>query len=439
MELLYISGAIALIPLVIAYFVEKKIVKGILSGVSFFGFVCLWFFSTMVTLVWGRIGAHAIWLPLVLCLALFIIAMLLVWRLFKIKIRSIIASSLAVVVITLTAVFIVPVVYISSLPVSSEEVYLPAYTPFGQYWYVDGVLTHHDTIAAKLNEPSTLKLTDNLPRLDGATALYPLYAAFTQAVYPEPEPNLDIPEYFPYGDLSDNSYESLVVCSRTAGAFANLINGYADIVFLMGVSDAQFELAEELGYELVLTSIGREAFVFFVNSRNKVTDISEQDLKRIYTGEISNWSEIGGRNNEIRAYQRQNTSGSQVMLRQIMGDLPITPVYNEEVFDTMMSMYLGVANYRNYRNALGYSFLYYIRDMINENKVRFLSINGVLPTEENIASGAYPFANDFYAVTLKKDGEYLNPERAENIDKLLEWMLSPQGRYLVEATGYVIA
>jgi phosphate transport system substrate-binding protein len=75
--------------------------------------------------------------------------------------------------------------------------------------------------------------------------------------------------------------------------------------------------------------------------------------------------------------------------------------------------------------------------MVGENKVKFLSIDGIAPTHENIASGSYPFADNFYAITVRADGEYLNSERTENIDSLLEWIASPQGQYLVEATGYV--
>ncbi|MCL2628448.1 MAG: substrate-binding domain-containing protein [Oscillospiraceae bacterium] len=436
MEIMFLFGALAVAPLVAAYFIDNKVIKGVLCGLSFiFCFVFAVMFSLVIAFNYNTI--HGFWVPFTICSAVFLISQLLIWKPFKMKTRVISMVSVAVVALSVTAIFIIPAVYNSSIPVSREEVFLPEYTPFGRYWYVDGVLTHHESRTAKLNEPSALSLTGELPRLDGATALYPLYAAFVQATYPAPAPDLDIPEYSTYGELSGD-YASLIVCSRTAGAFANLIDGYADIIFLMGVSDEQVEWAEKSGYEIVLTPVGREAFVFFVNSRNTVTDISTRDIRRIYSGEVTNWQDVGGRNNEIRAYQRPDTSGSQVMLEQIMGDIPIVPA-EHEVFDTMMGMYSEVANYKNYRNSLGYSFLYYIRDMIGENKVKFLSVDGVTPVKENIESGAYPFANDFYAITLKKDGEYLNPERGDNIDKLLEWIVSSQGQYLVEETGYVRA
>ena len=436
---LYVLAAIAVVPVIIACIIKSRIIKGFLCGFSFFGFLFFAFLSAGFLLP-GFVGPHGYWLPFVLSGAVYLVFLLLVWKPFTVKKRRIAALSITGAAVLLAAIFIAPAVYKSSLAQAQEEINLYSYMPFGDYWYENGVLTHHETLAAKLNEESTLKLDGELPRLDGATALYPLYSAFVRATYPAPEPSLDMPEYSPYGgDLRQDGIEemSLVVCSRTAAAFENLIDGYADIIFLMGVSDEQREKVNERGLELILTPVGREAFVFFVNSRNSVTNLTTDDIRRIYSGEVTNWQDVGGRNNMIRAYQRPNESGSQTMLKQIMGDTPLVSAPLDEIYSTMMGMYERVANYRNYRNSLGYSFLYYIRDMIGENRVKFLSVDGIAPTQENILSGEYPFANSFYAVTIRRGGEYLNQERAENIDKLLEWILSAQGKYLVEATGYV--
>jgi len=415
--------------------VRNKIFKTLLSIAGFFVLAFVAFLFMFILPYY--IGINGYWLPFAVSGAIYLIFLLLMWKPFKTKVNHIVIFSITGVTLLISGIFSIPEIYRSQIPQASEEVRLSRYTPFGEYWYVDGVLTHHDSEVAGLNSESTLKLAGDLPRLDGATALYPLYSAFVGATYPEPEARIDNYEYFPHGDLRDTDAMSLVVCSRTAAAFENLVDGYADIIFLMGVSDEQRLLAEQKGLELVLTPIGREAFVFFVNSRNRVTNITENDIRGIYSGQITNWREIGGGNNEIRAYQRPDESGSQTMLKQIMGDTPLVPAPIDIINDTMMMMYERVASYKNYRNSLGYSFLYYIRDMIDENKVKFLSINGIEPTSENITNGTYPFANDFYAITVRNNGEYLNPERTENIDNLLEWMQSAQGQYLVEATGYV--
>ena len=435
---LFVLGAIAFVPVIIACFTANKAVKGVLSVISFLGLL-IFAFLTAGFLLPNYVGVNGIWLSFALCGAIYLVFMLFVWKPFTVKIRRITIFSITGILVILVAVFIVPPVYRESIPQASEEINLSMYTPFGSYWYVDGVLTHHESSVAKLNGKSSLNLSGDLPRLDGATALYPLYAAFVRAAYPAPEPNLDIPQYSVYGDFQDNEYGGsyLAVCSRTAGAFENLINGYADIIFLMGVSYEQRAMAEARGLELILTPIGREAFVFFVNSRNNTANLSVDDIKRIYTGEATNWREVGGANSEIRAYQRLENSGSQTMLKHVMGETPLAPAPMDEIFNTMMGMYERVASYRNYRNSLGYSFLFYINDMIGENKVKFLSINGIEPTRENILNGAYPFADNFYAITVKHNGVYLNTERTDNINRFLEWMLSPEGQYLVETTGYI--
>jgi phosphate transport system substrate-binding protein len=130
-------------------------------------------------------------------------------------------------------------------------------------------------------------------------------------------------------------------------------------------------MAEAKGLELVLTPIGREAFVFFVNAKNTAENLSTEDIKRIYSGEVTNWREVGGKNDDIRAYQRPDESGSQTMLKEILDGSPLIAAPQEDIFDLMMGMYQRVAAYRNYKNSLGYSFLFYIKDMINGNKVKF--------------------------------------------------------------------
>jgi phosphate transport system substrate-binding protein len=229
-----------------------------------------------------------------------------------------------------------------------------------------------------------------------------------------------------------------VACSRTEEAFENLIDGYSDLVFLMGVSEEQKVRAEAAGVELQLTPIGREAFVFFVHRRNPVSDLSVQDVKRIYSGEVTNWQQVGGKDDPIRAYQRPENSGSQTALLQLMGDLPLMAAPEKDIYSTMEGMYHAVADYKNYKNSLGYSFRFYVNEMINENQVKLLALEGINPTVEHIAAGTYPAADDFYAVTavLGEDSAAGDP-RAENTAKLLEWIRSPQGQSLVQATGYV--
>jgi phosphate transport system substrate-binding protein len=361
--------------------------------------------------------------------AAFAIYMTGAWKPFNKKSRLIVTLLLWAVVLGPGAADIVSDAYDSSLPQApGEEINLEQYMPFGDF------PDSKETLAKTLNGAPALKLRSDLPRLDGATALYPLYSAFVRATYPEGK-------YDPYSDLpapgfDSGSENSVVVCTRTSNAFKNLIEGYADIVFLMGVSEEQMSEAKSRKLELKLTPIGSEAFIFFVNSLNTIEELSQDEIRKIYSGHIENWREVGGENAAIKAYQRPEGSGSQTALEKFMGDTPIAYAPREEVINTMSGMVGEVLNYRNYKSAMGYSFFYYVKDMINENKVKFISVDGIEPTRENIANGAYPLANNFFAITALRDGKYINAERTAAIEDLIDWILSPQGQYLVDATGY---
>ena len=361
--------------------------------------------------------SHGLWLSLVICIGIFLIFICLIWKPFKPKIRKFVMLGLAaVIVVSPGAVFGVKTVRDSMTIESGEFVDLRDYEPFRE-----------NTRVKFLDEPSSLSFEDNLPRLDGATALYPLYSAFANATYPPAD-------YDVYGKKSG----SAVVCTTTAYAFNNLLDGYADIVFLSDISEQQRAAAKARGLELNFTPIGKEAFVFFVNKRNSATNLTVEDIQGIYSGKITNWKEVGGKNNAIKAYQRSNGSGSQTALEYIMGDVKIMTPPKEDAFDFMGGIYRQVADYKNYKNSLGFSFLYYITEMIADNKVKLLSINGVEPSFESITNGTYPFAGDFYAVTVVREYETdIAKLRAENTQKLIDWILSAQGQELVEKTGYV--
>lgn len=294
--------------------------------------------------------------------------------------------------------------------VNEQGVNLAEYRPFAE-----------NTKAVKLEEESTLKLKENLPRLDGATALYPLYAAFAQAVYPAGE-------YDVYAGKDDSSSLGEVVCTTTPDAYSRLINGETDIIFVARPSEQQLVEAKSKGVELKLTPIGKEAFVFFVNARNKVNGLTTAQIQDIYAGKITNWREVGGENVPIRAFQRPQNSGSQTMLQKLMEGKELMTPPKEDVATGMGDIISQTASYRNYKNAIGYSFLFFATEMIQNNQIKLLEVDGVKADKSTIASGEYPLSVEFYAVTAGSD----NP----NIDAFIAWILSPQGQYLVEQTGY---
>ncbi len=127
-------------------------------------------------------------------------------------------------------------------------------------------------------------------------------------------------------------------------------------------------------------------------------------------------------------FQRDKGSGSQSALERLMAGRELIKAPEEDVIDVMSGIITRTADYRNYKNAIGYSFRFYSTEMAGNEQIKLLSINGVAPTGENIENGTYPIASEFYAVTRTDAGE--------NTIRLLEWIQGEQGQSLIEKTGY---
>ncbi|MDR1507259.1 MAG: substrate-binding domain-containing protein [Treponema sp.] len=288
-----------------------------------------------------------------------------------------------------------------------------------------------DSRVVSLPARSRLNLRNNLPLLDGATALYPVYSAFVKAAFPENPPR-GYTYTLSYGALqADAAAEKLIIrCSQTPRAYENLINGEVDIIFCAEPSNEQIAKAAEKGIKFNMTPIGIDAFVFFVNKNNRIDNITSEQVRAIYSGEITNWSSLNGNDEPIIAYQRPKNSGSQTILESvIMANDSVMEPLKENLVGGMGGMVEQVAVYKNYANAIGYSFLFFTREMVQNDQIKLLSVDTVYPSKETIQTGEYPFTGPFYAIT--------GGDETRNMKRLIKWILSDQGQYLVEKTGYI--
>ena len=87
------------------------------------------------------------------------------------------------------------------------------------------------------------------------------------------------------------------------------------------------------------------------------------------------------------------------------------------------------AQYNGEKDAIGYTFRYFLEGLHQEEDVKILSVDGVEPTTENIKNQTYPISTYLYCVTLKSN-------QKENVKKLKDYLLSSQGQYIIEKTGY---
>lgn len=261
---------------------------------------------------------------------------------------------------------------------------------------------------------SSLKLYEELPVLDGAAALLPVYAAIVNAVYPQGSVTYEGGTF-----SSDNYYgenfaaDSAMQYKNTVRGYQAIVDGETDILFCAAPSADQAAYAQEQGVELVYVPIGLEAFVFFVNEKNPVDDLTTGQIRDIYAGEIKNWAEVGGANRAINPVTRVSGSGSQTTMEAFMNGRQIG----------------GKSIFALAGGSIGFSFRYYLDGIVGNEQVKMLSLNGVYPSTENIRNGTYPIIAQFYAI-YRADND--NP----NIQVLIDWILSPEGQTIIQNSGY---
>ena len=256
---------------------------------------------------------------------------------------------------------------------------------------------------------------DDLPVLDGAAALVPVYASVIENCYPKGTVTYE------GGKFSDDNYygenfapDSVMQYQNTIRGFDALVDGSVDLFFTSYPSEKQLLSAEEKGVSLEIVPIGSEAFVFFVNKNNPVNGLSSEQIRSIYRGEITNWQEVGGVPEKINPLTRVEGSGSQTRMNRFMEGNMFTSREPLAIFG----------------KAIGYSFRYYLSGMVADDNVKMLAVDGTYPDAENIRNGSYPLSGNFYVV-------YRRDNKNENVVRLVQWLLSDEGQTMIEACGYV--
>ena len=270
-----------------------------------------------------------------------------------------------------------------------------------------------DSDLARIN--STLKLTDNLPVLDGAAALVPVYASIINAVYPVGSVTYEGGEFSDDNFYGENFAEdSKMQYKNTVRGYQAIVDGTTDILFCAAPSEEQKQYAEEKDVELVYIPVGLEAFVFFVNKNNPVDNLTVEQVRDIYGGKYKNWADVGGADRAINPVTRMQGSGSQSAMDAFMGEREIAP-------KSLLAFTGG---------AIGFSFRYYMDGIVGNKDVKMLSLNGVYPSAENIRNSSYPIVAQFYAI-------YRADNDNGNIPVLIDWLLSDEGQEIIEESGYV--
>lgn len=262
-------------------------------------------------------------------------------------------------------------------------------------------------------------ITDNIktyPRVDGSTANMPMMAMIRHHYL-----NEDLVE-------SENNTE----VSTTDYAWRNLIDGSADLLLVYEPSSETKEIIDNSDVKLTITPVGVDALVFLLNEKNNIDNLTTKQLVDIYSGQITNWKELGGEDKKIEAYQRVLNSGSQTLfLNLLMKDTKPMEAPTSYYIQGMDGLVEQIASFNDTANAIGYSVFYYAKKMYEQPGLKLASVDGIMPNDETIENGEYPFLNQYYLVIRENE-----PEDSET-RKLYNYILSKDGENAIREAGYI--
>ena len=270
------------------------------------------------------------------------------------------------------------------------------------------------TSATTTTEEEQPDPAEELPRMDGSTSATPLEAGLKAELL----------------GISYNEAKELVYHTKTHESFERLLSDKVDLIFSVPISEEQQKMADEAGVTLNAVPVAKEGFVFVVNADNPVDTLTTQQIKDIYSGKITNWAEVGGKDMPILAYQRNTDSGSQNYMTQFMGDTALKAPESKYVAMGMGGLMDAIATYDNSEGAIGYSVYSYAAQMYaNANKVKFIAVDGVEPTKATMADDSYSLSSCTYIIY---------PDTAdEKTMNFVNWAVSDEGQNAVLKSGYL--
>ena len=259
--------------------------------------------------------------------------------------------------------------------------------------------------------------------------------------------------------------QEILAVSGTHDAYLNIIKGERDLAIIARKpSEDEKVLMKEHGVDLDIQTVALDAFVFIVRPDNPAEDLTLEQVRDIFAGEITHWNEVvDGPERAITPYTRDRNSGSQeLMISRVMKDRPFAEHARDD--SVVMAMVGPMRAMERDRFGISYSVHYYTRYMAPDlfalsfhaaprrehetappaertrdveaedeapSRTRMLAIDGVMPGPETIADGSYPLIEPVYLVT-RRDLDDDAPAA-----RLRDWLLSPEGQAVVRKSLYV--
>ncbi len=179
---------------------------------------------------------------------------------------------------------------------------------------------------------------------------------------------------------------------------------------------------EEKNSGLKETQIALDGIAIITHKNNEVKDLTIDQIKDIYTGKITNWKQVGGKDAPIVVLSREDGSGTRDGFQDKLGFKSEELIKEAQISDGSGNIKSTVAGNEN---AIGYISFGYVDDSVNK-----LKVGGVALTPENVKSNKYTMARPFILVN-KEDA------MTEQSTKLIDFILSDEGQKIMEDQGFI--
>ncbi|MBN1694537.1 phosphate ABC transporter substrate-binding protein [candidate division WOR-3 bacterium] len=219
-------------------------------------------------------------------------------------------------------------------------------------------------------------------------------------------------------------HQDISVSVRGGGSgvgIAALIDARADIADASrSIKTKEIKLAREKGIDPYANVVARDGIAVVVHPDNPLDSISIEDLKKIYTGEIENWKDLGGPSKSIVVISRDYSSGTFEVFKELV-------LEGAKVIDGALMLASNKAvstTVSTTPNSIGYIGLGYLSE-----DVKALKVDGVKASEETVKKGEYKLARPLFM--------YTNGEPKGIIKTFIDFIFSPQGQKIAREVGYV--
>lgn len=214
-----------------------------------------------------------------------------------------------------------------------------------------------------------------------------------------------------------------IAAEGSSTGIAAIIDGSADIgMSSRDARDKEISRAKVDGVDITAITVAYDGIAVIVNENNPIDELTKEDVEKLFTGDVADWSAIGGIPGEVSAYTRNTSSGTYKVFQQL--------AMNKRDYGTSTQKMAGneqiASEVAKNPNGIGYVGLAYIETP----GVKVVAVDGVKPSKKTINDKSYPYARPLYYYV---DGQ---PEK-EIVQKFIDFTLGDAGQAIVESVHFI--